>query len=761
MRSGDRARGLWAALKVAVIASGVWWGVGAVGTASATAAPSPPFAECPAIGDDTSCAALIVVNADGSTTSYVDSSQGPVDGSDDVLVGVLNDSGSTVTTLPLSGPGIFDFDGDGLCTQPSAPSACPFGPTSYEGPNTSFSITDDNDGSVSFPQGLAPGASTYFSLEGAANNVNPPPPGTLLGGLSLDAYCQSLGYVKSELSNPQHGPQAAYNNWVCVAANGSTVPIDLQKACEATYSATPILAMPTDPDDAYTWRCYELPAPTVTVTRTRPGDGTVQVTWTPGSNVTGAPITGYQVSLQLAGNDRLPAPNVAPPPQQELPASATTATFHGLLEDCHELYTATVIPETNLGPGAPAVSAKFRPSGWVEPGAPRYVVVLLDGIGESKAGFRMNPYDPTNPGEIPSYCPENVNAAGGAVPNDFPHEPRGPWEFFRKWNYFDPADTANGNQPATESNSTPRWVGPPQTVDGVRVHQRSTQTHAFMLDAVAARGAMILPFSYEGATLERRRDGSLQFVFNAYTRCNSSPSLLGGVGCAQDPGGSPDPTEDADHSLSISDDEHTLAKEVASIRAIWRHVPIIVMGHSQGGLIAFDAWRHGLLRDVAHLFSLDSPINGVCPARVPSNSPSGGTQLVCAGPADPGYPAYDDRFSRDPGLFALDRAEREPFRFIGTNGDEVVISFFFIHQPSYGTGNETLQHQLLVRHGSCVSAHDDRGCPQDPKDPGRWPDHISNCQIPASGWEHDDQHFIVKFCPGNVAYFNQTLGLTY
>jgi Fibronectin type III domain len=729
----------------------------AVGVGSAEAAPSPPFAECPAIGEDTSCAALIVVNADGSTTSYLDSGQGPVDGSDDVLVGVLNDSPSTVTTLPLSGPGIFSFDGDGLCTQPGAPSGCPFGPTSYEGPNTSFSITDDNDGSVSFPQGLAPGASTYFSLEGAANNVAPPPPGRVLGGLSLDTYCRSLGYVKSELSNPQHGPQAAYNNWVCVAADGASVPIDMQKACESTYSARPILARPTDPDDAYTWNCYQLSPPTVTITGTRAGNGKVQLTWTPGSNTTGAPITGYLVSVQPAGNDRVPAPSVPTPPQQPLPASTTTATFTGLVEDCHQLYKATVTPETGLGPGAPAVSAKFRPSGRVEPGAPPYVVILLDGIGESKAGFRMNPYDPTNPGEIPSYCPENVSSAGKAVPNDFSHEPHGPWEFFRKWNYFDPADVANGNQPVTDSNSTPRWIGPSRTIDGVRVHQRSTATHAFMLDAIAGHGAMIFPFSYEGATLDRHRNSSLQFVFNAYTRCNSSPSLLGGIGCDQDPGGSPDPTDDALHSISIGDDEHTLAREVASVRAIWPHVRVIVMGHSQGGLIAFDAWRHGLLRDVAHLFSLDSPINGVCPVRVPTST----NGFVCAGPADTGYPAYDDRFSRDPGLFAKDRAEGEPFRFIGTNGDKVSISFFSIHQPSYGTGNETLQHQLLVRHGGCVSAKDDAGCPEDLKHPRRWPDHISNCKIPDRGWENDDQHFIVKFCPGNVTYFNQTLRLTY
>lgn len=229
--------------------------------ATSLAAPSPPFTECPAIGDDTSCGVLVVVNPDETTTSYVDSNQGPVDGSDDVLVGILNTSASTVTTVPLTGNGIFELDGDGLCVLANAPNGCPFGPTTYEGPNTSFNITDDNTGTVVFASGLAPGASAYFSLEGAASSVSPPPPGAVLGSLDLNGYCRSLGYSNATLSNPQHGPQAAYNNWTCVAAGGSTTPIDLQKACEATYPERPILAQPTDADDAYTWRCYQLAQP--------------------------------------------------------------------------------------------------------------------------------------------------------------------------------------------------------------------------------------------------------------------------------------------------------------------------------------------------------------------------------------------------------------------------------------------------------------------------------------------------------------------
>jgi len=142
--------------------------------------PTPPFTQCPAVGLDTSCAILIVVEPGGSLVSYTDPSQGPFDGIEDTLIGVQNDSKSTVTGIALQGttfPGIFEFDGDGLCSGFNEggeegfnppPAGCPFGPTTYEGPGTSFTIVNGNEGEVNFTEGgLAPGKSTYFSLEGA------------------------------------------------------------------------------------------------------------------------------------------------------------------------------------------------------------------------------------------------------------------------------------------------------------------------------------------------------------------------------------------------------------------------------------------------------------------------------------------------------------------------------------------------------------------------------------------------------------------
>jgi hypothetical protein len=149
---------------------------------ASASAPTPPFTQCPALGFDSGCAILIVVEPGGSLVSYADPSQGPFDGIEDTLIGVQNESSSTVESIALQGttfPGIFEFDEDGLCSGRNEsgeagfvppPAGCPFGPTGYEGPNTSFTIANGNEGTVDFLEGsLAPGKSAYFSLEGVIN----------------------------------------------------------------------------------------------------------------------------------------------------------------------------------------------------------------------------------------------------------------------------------------------------------------------------------------------------------------------------------------------------------------------------------------------------------------------------------------------------------------------------------------------------------------------------------------------------------------
>ncbi|HEV3199692.1 MAG TPA: BACON domain-containing carbohydrate-binding protein, partial [Bryobacteraceae bacterium] len=135
-------------------------------------AQSPLFTQCPHIGLSTGCAYLVVV-MDGATNVLADPSQIPFDAGDDTLVGVQNSSSTPIASLPLNGGGmaIFAFNMDGICSGgivPPPPGTCPFGPTGYEGPGTSFTniSADQTTGTVVFSPPIPPGGHAYFSLDG-------------------------------------------------------------------------------------------------------------------------------------------------------------------------------------------------------------------------------------------------------------------------------------------------------------------------------------------------------------------------------------------------------------------------------------------------------------------------------------------------------------------------------------------------------------------------------------------------------------------
>ncbi len=138
--------------------------------------PIPPFTQCPAVGIDTSCAVLIVIEPDGSLTILFDASQRGYDGSDDTLVGVQNNSLIAAPSIAIGSAAlnVFGFEGDGVCTftfiGDGYCTATPRPVTGYEGPDTTFSGISGNKrmGTVNFTDaggGLAAGASTFFSLE--------------------------------------------------------------------------------------------------------------------------------------------------------------------------------------------------------------------------------------------------------------------------------------------------------------------------------------------------------------------------------------------------------------------------------------------------------------------------------------------------------------------------------------------------------------------------------------------------------------------
>ena len=162
--------------------------IGGLAGGSANAVP------CPTIDGATACNTIITAGPGGLFTTTI-VNPNPYDGSDDVLVGIINNSGAPITSLSFvgagNGGGLFGFDGDGLQIFTSAAGGPP-DTTGYggkvsntadfdlAGPNDFFTnihtVTVFNDaGTVVFgPTGIPDGGSAYFSLESSPTTITPP-----------------------------------------------------------------------------------------------------------------------------------------------------------------------------------------------------------------------------------------------------------------------------------------------------------------------------------------------------------------------------------------------------------------------------------------------------------------------------------------------------------------------------------------------------------------------------------------------------------
>jgi hypothetical protein len=137
--------------------------------------------------NNTGCNVLITFGPGGSiSTTFPNAAVSYDAGLDDNLVGIINDSGATITAITLSSAtyDIFGFDNDGICgttggaqttTNPGYifvgggnPCVNSTDPSDYGGPFTLAVATNSNDrvGTVTFGNGgIANGGSSWFSLE--------------------------------------------------------------------------------------------------------------------------------------------------------------------------------------------------------------------------------------------------------------------------------------------------------------------------------------------------------------------------------------------------------------------------------------------------------------------------------------------------------------------------------------------------------------------------------------------------------------------
>jgi hypothetical protein len=140
------------------------------------------------VQNNTGCNVLITFGPSGSvTTTFPNAAISYDAGADDNLIGIFNNSGSTITTLTLTSTttDIFGFENDGICgdtagaqttTSPGYtfvgggnPCTHSTDPSGYGGPFTAMTSTSVNNfiGVVTFGNGgILNGGSSWFALEG-------------------------------------------------------------------------------------------------------------------------------------------------------------------------------------------------------------------------------------------------------------------------------------------------------------------------------------------------------------------------------------------------------------------------------------------------------------------------------------------------------------------------------------------------------------------------------------------------------------------
>jgi uncharacterized repeat protein (TIGR01451 family) len=262
---------------------------------------TPPFTECPSIGDAVrGCNDLLVLNPDGTATFLTDPKEPTLDAFDDTLVGILNNTGVALSNITLqssnlssgegaANQGIFAFDGDGLCSisntsqgnfaltwhvggkqLSAAQTGCPYGPTGYEGPFTYFSnyskANKYTTGTVNFTQqgGLPSGGSVFFSLENKVTNLTIFHPTTTVTTLSASTIVlgQSINDTATVTGNPVTGPPtgtASFSlcpgNVTCTSTTKGAInagPITLSPSSSTASSAN---SGPMVPNVPGTW-CF-------------------------------------------------------------------------------------------------------------------------------------------------------------------------------------------------------------------------------------------------------------------------------------------------------------------------------------------------------------------------------------------------------------------------------------------------------------------------------------------------------------------------
>lgn len=414
---------------------------------------------------------------------------------------------------------------------------------------------------------------------------------------------------------------------------------------------------------------------------------------------------------------------------------------------------AVINSRSNPGPQKPAVPEIF-PCGSPkanDQGQPANVVILLDGVGSEESGGTYYPFAVKNPmpgvPTVLNYCPLNSQYEERSQPD----LPSGLDSSLRRWSEFSVPGTSSGGsssvpeathacdrtEPATIPAPRPGPAPGSQTPSTATSVTVGTISGGFgkgtcLTEALANAGAVLLPYSYAGAVLKT----SGQFSQQSYTAADSQQPLCSSVAY--------------------------LAREITSMHAAWPQTRILVVGHSFGGLVAETWWfdEHPIngghcvrptgLSGVTHVFSLDSPINGVkyCEAAHQVLGSAASTWCDLWYGPNRNSPAGAEGVANDTQIAALDDHELS-FTAVGTPND-----------PTYGEGltggGGGLRAQLVYRcaNSSIFTDYTDPNAPCIDRTGGAlpvsYPSASPECDASSGDIYGTTGHDIVKTCPAVI-----------
>jgi len=190
-------------------------------------------------------------------------------------------------------------------------------------------------------------------------------------------------------------------------------------------------------------------------------------------------------------------------------------------------------------------------------GQPKYVAIIVGGIGSTTGGGSYDPLD-FAVGSNDRYAATNYCIS---------HPGSGPWHI--------------ASEPAPVGSALNYFLPHPDVGTS-------------LTNSLVNAGALLLPFSYTGAVLSSR---------------HGQPWMAVTYSSTSEPGDVLPPNAAA-----------VMQTEVASVRAMWPAARIVVVGHSEGGLVAETWWdEHGASAmpsasgrpGVVGVFSMDAPLNGL------------------------------------------------------------------------------------------------------------------------------------------------------